>query len=294
MNTAKIPQIEAYDGSYERLPEIGAHFTLKFIVESTTYSTDQLKVAYALSICQGGAAGSWAASQAATYATGQFPSRNTFLLTFKKQFSLADATTTALAKMKALKMTGTAQEYNAEFRRHQTATKNTSVPLFLGEYLAGLKAPLRDKVMGVDPDSLDTWEKVFRCAERFDEHWRANMGASRSSNEGYKKNRFRNKKTRAIGTNDETINRLSDAERSKLMKEGKCFRCRQTGHMARNCPKFPNNRPIRSTDTASVDSQSDSDSAPTASASKSQAIAILKQLSPEDRAEVFDEEQIFD
>jgi hypothetical protein len=31
--------------------------------------------------------------------------------------------------------------------------------------------------------------------------------------------------------------KLTDADREKYRKEGRCFRCREKGHMARNCPK---------------------------------------------------------
>ena len=34
--------------------------------------------------------------------------------------------------------------------------------------------------------------------------------------------------------------RLSLEERKKLMEEGRCFRCRNKGHQARECKKFPN------------------------------------------------------
>src|SRR6202453_4309098 len=35
--------------------------------------------------------------------------------------------------------------------------------------------------------------------------------------------------------------KLTDEERAKYRTEGRCFRCRETGHMSRNCPKNSNN-----------------------------------------------------
>jgi Zinc knuckle len=32
---------------------------------------------------------------------------------------------------------------------------------------------------------------------------------------------------------------LSDEEKRRLMAEGRCFFCKQQGHMSRNCPKKP-------------------------------------------------------
>jgi hypothetical protein len=42
--------------------------------------------------------------------------------------------------------------------------------------------------------------------------------------------------------------KLTDEERAKYCAEGRCFRCRTQGHMARNCPK--NNVPNRSNSNA--------------------------------------------
>jgi hypothetical protein len=38
------------------------------------------------------------------------------------------------------------------------------------------------------------------------------------------------------------IDRLVVDEHSKLLKEGRCFRCRNTGHQANKCPEDDNNK----------------------------------------------------
>lgn len=41
--------------------------------------------------------------------------------------------------------------------------------------------------------------------------------------------------------NGQVLKKLTDAERDQLRREGRCFRCRQRGHMSRDCPKAPKN-----------------------------------------------------
>ena len=36
--------------------------------------------------------------------------------------------------------------------------------------------------------------------------------------------------------NDTNTDRLSNEERTRLMKEGRCFKCKQHGHLSRDCP----------------------------------------------------------
>ena len=37
-----------------------------------------------------------------------------------------------------------------------------------------------------------------------------------------------------------TVNALSTEEKQRLVKEGKCFTCKKTGHQSRNCPNKDN------------------------------------------------------
>ena len=37
---------------------------------------------------------------------------------------------------------------------------------------------------------------------------------------------------------------LTDADKKKLMDEGRCFYCKEKGHRANRCPKKPRQRPL--------------------------------------------------
>jgi Zinc knuckle len=42
--------------------------------------------------------------------------------------------------------------------------------------------------------------------------------------------------------NEMDVDRLTVNERNKLMKEGRCFKCRNTGHWANKCPEENNDK----------------------------------------------------
>jgi hypothetical protein len=52
--------------------------------------------------------------------------------------------------------------------------------------------------------------------------------------------------------------KLTDDERAQYRAEGRCFRCRTQGHMARNCPKNTNRNPVaRTTDSTTSTATTD-------------------------------------
>ncbi len=46
-----------------------------------------------------------------------------------------------------------------------------------------------------------------------------------------------------------------DAQRSKLMSEGRCFRCQKKGHLSKDCPKKTAGHQVRAVEAAPTDSQ---------------------------------------
>jgi hypothetical protein len=62
--------------------------------------------------------------------------------------------------------------------------------------------------------------------------------------------------------------KLTPKERTQLTKEGRCFRCRLQGHMARNCPKNTNynsstTSTIRTNETSAMTKESTPSTVPT-------------------------------
>ncbi len=116
--------------------------------------------------------------------------------------------------------------------------------------------------MGVDPSTLDTFDKLYACAERFNEEWRSSMamksaGGGGGGGGGNRNCCIRAATTQEAGPSNQNISetpvqKLTDNEGSKLMKEGRCFHCRQTGHMANQCTKFTGNNNSRPMCTINV------------------------------------------
>ena len=97
----------------------------------------------------------------------------------------------------------------------------------------------------------------------------------------------------ATGTNN--FKKLTPEERAQLAKEGRCFRCRLQGHMARDCPKNANRKPnsnVREATTETPDSPTTSTTTsktPVAKLTRAQQIRALEEaMEDEERATYLD------
>ena len=88
--------------------------------------------------------------------------------------------------------------------------------------------------------------------------------------------------------------KLTPEERAQLAKEGRCFRCRLQGHMARNCPKnsnrnFNSNARETTTENKTNDSPPKSTAPPTPKLTRAQQIRALEEaMEDEERATYLD------
>ena len=91
-----------------------------------------------------------------------------------------------------------------------------------------------------------------------------------------------------VDTTTTTTNfkKLTPEERAQLAREGRCFKCRLQGHMARSCPKNTNNNQTKARE---ITTEKPADTTPTSKLTRAQQIhAIEEAMAEEERAEYLD------
>ena len=135
--------------------------------------------------------------------------------------------------MKTLRATtlGGVDQFAAEFATLQSLAKikDDQVAFIKFDFLKGLPGALSQKLQGMDPNTIDTCTKLYAAAKRFDDSFHALNPLPKKSPP----------RTR--------IAKLTPQERQRLLAEGRCFFCREAGHMATACPKKTQNRGLTTT-----------------------------------------------
>ena len=104
---------------------------------------------------------------------------------------------------------------------------------------------LQNQVMIYSGDEAVTLEQfTHKCqiASRLISQQVASRNANKNSGRNSSSNQNNTNKNNTVsstgsGSNSSSSSRLTDAEKATLMKEGKCFYCREPGHVSRSCPK---------------------------------------------------------
>ena len=134
-------------------------------------------------------------------------------------------------KLFDLEQTGSLELYENEFSQLSLCAGETDELTLALLFIRGLKNDLRNEASREHPRTLSDAIRAARLAD-------LNLSCStRRKKEAFgaipKPRPFKNS---GAGSRPRWSN-LSDEERQQLLKEGKCFHCRQFGHLSRNCPK---------------------------------------------------------
>jgi Zinc knuckle len=158
-------------------------------------------------------------------------------------FSMFDTVGDALDELRSLKKkkTESIDEHIAKFKMLVAESKiDTMNPLSIELFKKTLPWALMLELMKLETllKTINNWyewvatlDHRFHKVNRAIERTRRNSGKERIPQQKY----YFPQKERDPNVMD--VDRLTVKERNKLMKEGRCFKCRNTGHWANECPE---------------------------------------------------------
>jgi hypothetical protein len=163
-------------------------------------------------------------------------------------FSMFDSVGDALDELQSLrkKKTESIDEHIAKFKMLAAESKiDTTNPLTIELFKEMLPWGLILQLIKLETP-LKTIADWYEWAAELDhKHAKINRAIERTRGTGGKDKAPQKKyyfPQQERDPNAMDIDRLTVKERDKLLKEGKCFRCRRTGHWANECPEEDNDK----------------------------------------------------
>jgi len=228
-------------------------------INKEIYDNDDKKIAFTISFMNDGDAGAWkeeflARKIAAANTAGDdvtFGTWTAFRTALSDSFSPFDAPGDALSEMRSLKMGQDASidEHVAKFKILVSQTGLGDSAALVDFFRETLPTGLQRQILTSDPPptTLTQW---YDKAARYHNNWRRMqriLGRGDRTRTWTPQNRTQTNTSYTNGTrkfifpkkerdpNAMDVDRLSIDERTALMKEGRCFKCKQQGHMSRDC-----------------------------------------------------------
>jgi Ty3 transposon capsid-like protein/Zinc knuckle len=157
------------------------------------------------------------------------PTWDVFLVALRQQFTPVNTSISAYDRLQRLSQKTSVNAYNHEFRGLMLELPDMDPGTRMNYYMKGLKDNIRPFVAMQTPTTLAAAETI---AERVD----AVTYKPQTRSSGFQPRPKYHAPGGTIPMDLDAIGKLTDAERERLRKNGGCFRCRKTGHLARDCP----------------------------------------------------------
>ncbi|KAF5370110.1 hypothetical protein D9758_001047 [Tetrapyrgos nigripes] len=190
---------------------------------------------------------------------------------FLRDFKPVSWESQAQTKIETIRMEGALADidkYNSQFKLYAKDTGYNDKAL-MKHYQKGLPKGLVDQIslLSSQPKNLVTLQKVavkqhMIWAERQAEKalWNKQRGEGGQQTKGSQDmgdNQIRIMEVNAFQSNTPGASsntkyplKLTNEERERMRKEGRCFGCRKKGHTTRNCPTFPRSTTTNTNNTA--------------------------------------------
>jgi len=250
-----------FDGNRDNLENFLQDCQLYLAINEEVYNTDIKKIIFILSFLKKGTAltwkESWAQEKLAT-PTQDLGTLVNFKDELKKAFSAADTEGDARAKLRQLQQgKNSVDEYVAEFRILAGKAKMKDDKALTEYFMEGINTGILQKIFANEtlPTTIQEW---YEKASKHDAQYRRvreileRRRGSSSTTTNQKRtfipkyvprytNPTRDPNAMEIDQITTTIDRLSNEERERHVRENRCFKCHKIGHISRNCRSGQNN-----------------------------------------------------
>jgi Zinc knuckle len=247
---------EAFDGNRDSFKQFLQNFEVYMDVNHKTYNDNLRKIAFVLYFMATGSAATWKAQfieeayarPAPTNPNDRLGTYAQFRKDLMGAFSMFDSVGDALDELRSLrkKKNELINKHIARFKMLAAKSKiDTTNPLSIELFKETLPWGLMLELMRLETPlkTINDWYKWaamidhwFHKVNRAIERTRGNSGKEKAPQQKY----YFPRKERDPNAMD--VDRLTVEERNKLMKEGGCFKCRNMGHQANECPEDKNDK----------------------------------------------------
>jgi len=251
----RITQPEAFNGDRKKARTFLNACRAYLRTNQAIYTSELAKINFVLSLMKGGTAETWAnhfidtkeiamaarvAGDPAIAAGHEYGTYDTFITAFRESFVSGDIASDARFRLQTFEQRGGLEDYIAQFETLAAQAEITDQAILIEYFERGLKQELAEKVLGAENQPA-TMLALKNLARRFDQNLRRTRMIIKGLRTPLPANRTSHSRPSDPNAMDTSLGRLTTEEREKCFKEGRCFACRQTGHNARNCRKYPNN-----------------------------------------------------
>jgi Retrotransposon gag protein/Zinc knuckle len=252
-----LNKFEPFDGNRDNFKKFLQNVEVYMDVNHETYNNDLRKIAFVLSFMASGSAATWKAQfieeayerPAPTNPNDRLGTYTQFRKDLMEAFSMFDSVGDALDELRSMRKTKneSIDEHIAKFKMLAAESKiDTMNPLTIELFKETLPWGLTLQLIRLETP-LKTINDWYEWAAELDhKHAKINRAVERTRGTSSGKDKAPQKKfyfpRRERDPNAMDVDRLTIEERDKLLKEGKCFRCRRTGHRANECPENDNDK----------------------------------------------------